>query len=103
MPQLSGYVPPGAVIPQKGARKDFLHNPFEWILKQEEGVMVVRVVEEGVVDHCVVVDAGERIIVDGCEEYPLHLKIDTLRLCGGSEAANVRIAEVSFLRKQRGK
>ena len=87
----------------KGEREGFLEDSFAWVLGRDEGVMVVRIMEEEVVDHCVVVDAGARIIVDGCEKYPLELSMDTLRLCGGSEATNIRIAEVSFLVKQRSK
>ena len=87
----------------KGERKYFLDDPFQWVLKQDDGIMVVRVVEEDVVDHCLVVDSGARIIVDYCEEYPLGLSMDTLRRCGGSASMNIRIAEVSFLTKQRSK
>ena len=87
----------------KGEKESFTRDRFGWVLKQKDGVMLVRVEQKGLVDHCVVVDSSARLIVDSCEEYPFELNVDTLHLCGGSEASNLRIAEVSFLVRQRGK
>ena len=42
----------------------------------------MRIVEEDIGDHFVVIDSGARLIMDSCEEHPPYITMDTLNLCG---------------------
>ena len=83
-------------------RKDFDEDPFVWISKQR-GRWIARLVEVGVVDHCVFVDGRRRLIWDCVEEYPVALTADTLRLCGGPNARHLQVREVREVVPQKEK
>ena len=61
---------------------------------------MVHVSQSVVVDHCVVVNAGRRLIHDSPSPYPLGLNDDFLRSCGGTAADNLEISEVRQLIRQ---
>ena len=84
----------------KDERQGIASNPFEWVASRKQGVMLVRLEQAEIVDHCVVVNANAGVIIDSCEPRSLVLRKQALRLCGGSSASNLRIAEVRFLVKQ---
>lgn len=57
--------------------------------------------QEGLVDYCVTIDAGARIIIDSTERWPMVLSEEVLKLCGGSNARNLRVGEIRKVVKQR--
>ena len=87
----------------KNQRGIFNKDPFGWISTAKEGIMLVRVEEKTIVDHCIVVDTRARLIIDSCHEFPLRLSVDILRSCGDSSANELEVGEVRLLVKQRDK
>ncbi len=62
---------------------------------------VVRLVESGVADHCVLVDTKVALIFDCAAQHPISLTEEALRLCGADDARNLRVAEVRQLVPQK--
>lgn len=83
----------------KAVKKAFDANPFKWLAHHNQGVWIVRIVEHGIVDHCVALDCNRGIVHDSASRYPFALTEDVLRLLGGDEAKNLRVAEVRELVK----
>ena len=67
---------------------------FSIIGQLKRGVWIVRLCQSQVVDHCVVIDGERGLIFDSAEEYPITLSERTLRMCGGSSANQLHIAEI---------
>ena len=78
----------------------FCSSPFGWVTSRKKGVMLVRILQEEIVDHCVVVSADTGLIIDSCGLHLFVLSEYILRLCGGSSAKDQSLAEVCFLVKQ---
>ena len=73
-------------------------DPFAWICNMTCGVYAVRLVEQGVVDHTVLVVTSEsKCILDPEEQYALALDPEVLRKCGGYESTKLKIAEIREL------
>jgi len=81
----------------------FLVDKFEWLASLDDGVWMVRLEQHAIVDHCIVVDAKNKLILDSAEDYPVRLSAATIRMCGGSEATALRVAEVRELREVEGR
>ena len=91
--------------PAKHLREE-VHNgrydrTFEWLAEIVDGLWVVRLVEDNVVDHCVAINADTKLIFDSEEFHPLKLTKDSLKFCGGPRARNLRVAEVMLLVKAK--
>lgn len=82
--------------------KEFEKDRFSWLVKTN-GVWVVRLEEKGEVGHEVVVDGKNRVVRDICEEFPLDLKVNILRCCGGKNERKIVVSEVRRLVLQRKK
>ena len=50
------------------------------------------------VNHCVLVDAGERVILDSEEQFPITLTAATLKMCGGPACPRLQVAPIYELR-----
>ncbi len=66
---------------------------FRWLAESAKVVWIVKVVEIGIVDHCLCVDANRALIYYSAETYPLLLLEEVLRSCGGEDSKNVKFAE----------
>lgn len=55
------------------------------------------------VDHCVVVNMSEKVIIDCAGEKHLKFSIDMLNMCGVSDVLGLHIGEVCQVVKQMGK
>ena len=76
---------------------------IEIVSNLRKGVWLVRLFQSKGhrVDHCVVVDAWNQMIVDSEEEHPIALTAQSLRMCGGKSCANLKIIEIiEIIRKQ---
>ncbi len=73
-------------------------NAFSWLASKTRGIYIVRLKQDSLVDHAVCVDAGRRLILDSEEIHPIRLSAETLALCGGSHAKNLRLVEIRELR-----
>ncbi len=67
---------------------------FRWLAEDAKGVLIVRLGQLDVVDYCVVVDAYQALIYDSAEDYPICLRAETLRKCGGDDAQNLRVLQI---------
>ena len=83
----------------KSDKKAYEENPFKWLAHRSQGVWIVRIVEHGIVDHCVALDCNRGIVHDSASRYPFALTEDVFRLLGGDDANNLRVAEVRELVK----
>ena len=83
----------------RASKEMFKKDPFGWLGGAAHGVWIVRLKQRNVVDHCVVVDGVRGLILDSAEEYPLRLSAEALRLCGGSAATNLEVAEAREIRE----
>ena len=63
----------------------------------------MRILEEKRVDHAVVVDAQNKVIIDSKEEVALELSAGNLARCGGEGAKKLRVVEVREIRGTKGK
>ncbi len=61
----------------------------------------MRLVESGVADHCVLVDTKVALIFDCAARHPISLTEEALRLCGGDDERDLRVAEVRQLVPQK--
>jgi len=86
----------------KAAMEAFQADKFGWLADLKEGVCLVRLEQHAVVDHCIVIDAKRKWILDSAEDYPIRLSAATVRMCGGSEATKLGVAEVRELREVQG-
>ena len=69
----------------------FRSDPFQWLCTHDIGVWIVQLFEYMVVDHFVVVDCTNKLIVDNAEKQKLVLSEHALRACGGDPAFTLRI------------
>lgn len=69
-------------------------DPFRFLISRRQGVFVVRLFENRVVDHVVAVDFVRRLVYDGEEEYPLRSSVDVLKMCGGPRSKNFQGREI---------
>ena len=83
----------------KAEKKAFEANPFKWLAYRNQGVRIVRIVEHGIVDHCVALDCNRGIVHDSASRYPFALTEYVLRLLDRYEAKNLRLLEVRELAK----
>lgn len=62
----------------------------------------MRLVQQQLVNHCVVVSGSRWFIVDRAESYPLKFMESVLRLCGGdgSVALQVKYAREVVVREE---
>lgn len=74
---------------------------FEALETRTSDVYLVRLRQDGYVDHAVVVDAVRRLVIDSCEEFCLPLSADVLRKCGGTKSNTVRVCEVRRIVRTR--
>lgn len=86
-------------VPSKAFRI-FREDPFRFLTHLVRGVWIVRLVQKGRVDHCVLVDCDDQLIYDGAEEFPVVLGEGTLALCGGEDAPSPSVAEVRRIELQ---
>ncbi len=84
-----------------GDKASFRSNAFRWLAEEARGVWIVRLVESGVADHCVSVDTKVGLIFDCTARHPISLTEEPLRLCGGDDARDVKVAEVHQLAPQK--
>lgn len=70
------------------------HRNIQWLVKQEFGVWLVRMIVTNESDHCVAIDADRALILDSVEPYPITLCERALALCGGASQGKVIVAEV---------
>lgn len=81
---------------------DFDKGQFGWCASQER-CLVVRPVQNGRVDHSVLVDGSKQLIFDNADASPLELTSKSLRLCGVTRVPKLQVKEVRHLHKQREK
>ncbi len=81
----------------EGEKPSFLSDAFRWLAEEAKGVWIVRLVESGVADHCVVFDTEVALIFDCATKHPMSLTVEALRLCSGDDARRLRVAEVRQL------
>eukprot|EP00171_Calliarthron_tuberculosum_P000157 IDg157t1 len=74
----------------KNDLKAYKENPFFWLSESAKGFWIIRIVQSGIVDHCITVDTEQALIYDCVEEHPIALTEETLRLCGGGDANCVK-------------
>ncbi len=67
---------------------------FAFLAAKRSGVYVVRLREEACVDHALVVDANNGMIIDSEETCALRPAADVLMCCGGPRAKLLRTREV---------
>ncbi len=72
---------------------------FEWLAAKTDGVYIVRVLQDPVVDHAICVDARRGVFLDSEEGYPVQLSVRLLELRGSDTAKRLRVAEVRQLIK----
>ena len=58
---------------------------FEYLESHASGVWVVHLTVPNVINHVLVVDCNERVILDNAELYPVYLTATNLRSCAGAE------------------
>ena len=85
----------------KGEQARYDRNRFRWVARQERGVWLVRVRNEGLMDHCVCVDAGSSLVRDSASRRPFSLTTNVLCLIGGSDAKNLHVIEVRELYREK--
>jgi len=66
-------------------------------------VWIVRLEQHAIVDHCIVVDAKKKLILDSAKNYPVRLSTATIRMCGGGEAIALPVTEVRELGEVHGR
>ncbi len=67
---------------------------FEAIAELRACVYAVRLREDTLIDHAVVVDAKNGVIIDSEESGALALSADILERCGGERAKKLRLCEI---------
>lgn len=75
--------PDKALIPKKKKKNT------RWMQKQLLDAAMLNYA-----DHCVVVDADRKLILDSASNYPVVLSEGNLARCGGDDATRVRVSEV---------
>lgn len=70
-----------------------LKKIFEWFSQNARGIWIDRLVQSGAIDHCVTVDTYNSVILDGAEQYPLKLYVESLSLCEGKCADRFAASE----------
>ena len=85
----------------KADRGEYMDNPFMWVARRKSGVWIIRVIEQNLVDHCIVVDGSKGLIHDSACRFPMRLSEQLLRRCGGEDARRLVVAEVRELVKQK--
>lgn len=83
-------------------RIEFERDQFGWCASQK-GCLVVRLVQNGRVENCVLVNGLSNLIYDSADASPLQLTSQSLRLCSGPRVPKLEVKEVRHLRKQRDK
>lgn len=65
-----------------------------------QGVWLVRIVQhiQPQVDHCIVGDGENRLILYSEESHPIRLCHESLSMCGGEKCPEIKIAEVLEIR-----
>ena len=84
----------------KTDRSTYNENPFRYLATRETDFYLVHLVQHGVVNHAVVVDARRKLIIDSEEKYPLTLTEEVLRKCGGEEAENLQVEDLRLILDQ---
>ena len=77
--------------------------PFRVLAARRTGAFIVQLLEEKRVDHAVVVDADNGVIIDSEERTALELSVENLSMCGGDSAQKLRVKEVREIRGRKGK
>ena len=84
----------------KTDRSTYNENPFRYLSTRETNVYLVHLVQHGVVNHAVVVDARLKLIIDSEEKYLLTLTEEVLRKCGSEEADNLQVEDLRLIAEQ---
>lgn len=87
---------------KKAEQIEFQKDQFKWCASQDV-CLLVRLVQNRRVDHCILIDRSSSLIYDSAEESPLQLTCHSLRLCGGPRVPHLEVKDVRRLRKQREK
>ena len=77
--------------------------PFRVLAAWRTGVFIVRILEEKRVDHAVVVDAYNGMVIDSEERPTLELSVENLSRCDGYRAQKPRVKEAREIRGRKGK
>lgn len=67
---------------------------FVLVASLPKGVWIVRLLDEGNVDHAVVIDCNRRVIIDSAETCAIALTANNLFLCGGGGSKQLRVTSV---------
>jgi len=70
---------------------------FRWVGNKKSGIWIVRLIHDGILDHCVGGDNKRGMIFDKEEPAPEELSPQTLDMCGGHGTPGLRIAKVREL------
>lgn len=74
--------------------EDRFEGVFQTIADMQSGVYIVRLREEKVCDHAVVVDATRRVIYDNAEDRAIRLTAENLKKCAGPRRKRPAVAQV---------
>lgn len=64
---------------------------FSYVASMTQGVWIVRLLDEGFIDHAVVLDCDKQIIVDSEESCAIALTATNLFLCGGGGGGSKKL------------
>ena len=78
-------------------------EPFRVLVARRTGVFIVRILEEKRVDHGIVLDAYNGVIIDSEEQTALELSVKHFDRCGGDSAQKLRMKELQEIRGRKGK
>lgn len=84
----------------KADKKMFDNDKFAWLAARCDGVWIVRMVVNNVVDHCIVVDGGRKIVLDSASRFPEMLTKELLCKTEGADVIGMRVASARRLYKQ---
>ena len=85
---------------QRAIQSSKREAPFLALAAKRTGVLIVRIQEENRVDHAIVVDAMNGVII-GSESSAVALSVENLARCGGDIAGNLRVIEVREIKGGR--
>lgn len=78
-------------------QEEFSKDPLKYISNAVEGKFIVSIRQVGIVNHVIYVNADKGIIVDGFEEYPLKLSVESIKACAGCQANKFIVGEIRRL------
>lgn len=78
-------------------------NAFQCLSEEVREIWVARLTQSGVVDHSVTIDTFAALILDNDEEYSLRICEETMRMCGDSDAQDLKVLDVRQIFDERKK